>query len=754
MWRESCSDSETVDLQGQLMIPTIKQLRNISLGSLVAGFFLASPLAFSQVSAIGSSETVSWDCIGENCPWGSQLFGEALVWPAEAQALSSRLGYATSKPIYLSADQANGAIIWVDSGFASVYVGTPDASSHRKIADITAGDSFVVTGLIPGEVVSVQAGNGFTFQIDLVPPAGPEVPGPSTTDTSAEFVTWQCTGLDCPWGESVAGYAAVWPGEGNAGTARLGYTSSGAAYLPDGFANGAVITVTSGEASLYVGGPFDGSHRAVATLLTGDSVTVSGLATGEVLSVQDDQPFSYTVTLGDPASNGGNTTVPSGTDPDPNPDPAASAAAIHTTWTCTGTDCPWGSPLTGFAAEWPVSSSAGMARLGYTASAGIYLPDGYANGATVSMRSGIASIWAGHPSDAAHRLIATVGAGDSITVSGLELGDVLSIQSGEPFTMTYSLGDPATNGGSTTVPTDLDPDPDPIPDPAVGTPLNAVNVNWSCTAGNCPWGSPLSGFATVWPTDRNPGASRLGYTTSGGVYLPDGYANDAVITVTSGFASLYAGNPNDASHRLIASLYAGENFVVSGLALGEVLSIQDANAFNVAVIFGDPAINGGRTTIPTGLDPEPDPTPDPTPNPGSGVVHHSVESNWRCNIAECDSPDWLASVIDFPPWSAYSSNNRTDNNSRTTYADDGRLLYPYMGAWADGCQVSVLSGTVLIVEWERGTDVWRETILYPGQSHTINLIGSEDGALIETLNGRGLEFSVSLSNCEPQPLVE
>ncbi|MEQ9563211.1 MAG: hypothetical protein RLN69_11870, partial [Woeseiaceae bacterium] len=493
------------------------------MGTLFAVFFLASPMAFSQISAIGNSESVTWDCIGDNCPWGSPLFGEALVWPAEAQALSSRLGYGTSKPIYLSAEQANGAIIWVDSGFASAYAGTPDAGSHRKVADIPAGDFFVVTGLIPGEVLSVQAGGGFTFQIDLVPPAEPEVPGPSTSDISAEFVTWQCTGVDCPWGESLTSYAAIWPVEGNAGTARLGYTSSGTAYLPDGFANGAVITVTSGEASLYAGGPFEASHRAVATLSTGESVTVAGLAIGEVLSAQDSQPFSYTVALGDPALNGGNTSVPSSA----NPGPSAGVAATHITWTCTGDDCPWGSPFSGYALAWPISSNAGASRRGYTASSGIYLPDGFANDATISMTSGIASIWAGDPNDAAHRLIATVTAGDSIVVSGLELGEVLSVQAVEAFAMTFSLGDPATNGGSASTP--IDPEPGPTPDPAAGDHFNSMNVTWSCSAGNCPWGSPLSGVATVWPADRNPGVTRLGYTTSEGIYLPDGYANDAIV---------------------------------------------------------------------------------------------------------------------------------------------------------------------------------------------------------------------------------
>ncbi len=58
-----------------------------------------------------------------------------------------------------------------------------------------------------------------------------------------------------------------------------------------------------------------------------------------------------------------------------------------------------------------------------------------------------------------------------------------------------------------------------------------------------------------------------------------------------------------------------------------------------------------------------------------------------------------------------------------------------MGAWADGCEVTAVSGLVLIIEWERGTDQWRETYLDPGESHVIDLVSPEDGAMIETAEG-------------------
>jgi hypothetical protein len=72
-----------------------------------------------------------------------------------------------------------------------------------------------------------------------------------------------------------------------------------------------------------------------------------------------------------------------------------------------------------------------------------------------------------------------------------------------------------------------------------------------------------------------------------------------------------------------------------------------------------------------------------------------------------------------------------------------------MGSWANGCEVTTISGTALIIEWQRGTNVWRETYVPAGQTYTITLISPEDGALIEW-NDPQPEFSVSLSNCNPQ----
>ena len=48
--------------------------------------------------------------------------------------------------------------------------------------------------------------------------------------------------------------------------------------------------------------------------------------------------------------------------------------------------------------------------------------------------------------------------------------------------------------------------------------------------------------------------------------------------------------------------------------------------------------------------------------------------------------------------------------------------------------------------------MWRETLLQPGERHVIDLVGSENSALIEN-PANAPPFSVRLSNCNPQPLA-
>jgi hypothetical protein len=122
-----------------------------------------------------------------------------------------------------------------------------------------------------------------------------------------------------------------------------------------------------------------------------------------------------------------------------------------------------------------------------------------------------------------------------------------------------------------------------------------------------------------------------------------------------------------------------------------------------------------------------------------------------CNIEDCSGPEWLGAVIDWPSWAAYQSNARSGDQSRSVFAADDTPLYPYMGSWANGCKVTARTGNVLIIEWERGRDNWRETWLNPGESHTITLTYPEDGAMIEAEDGSP-GFTADLENCTPQPL--
>ncbi|MBE7554342.1 MAG: hypothetical protein HS126_25090 [Anaerolineales bacterium] len=250
----------------------------------------------------------------------------------------------------------------------------------------------------------------------------------------------------------------------------------------------------------------------------------------------------------------------------------------------------------------------------------------------------------------------------------------------------------------------------------------------------------MSGQALVWPASLGPLTNRLGYTASAGIYLPASVASGITISLTSGTATVYAGLSDAVSHRVLATLSAGQSYLITGLVAGEVVSVQNSqNVFAYSLTIPPPVTPTATSQIgpAAGCD---DPT---TCNPVS-----SIHSFWRCNIPGCTDADWVGSVISWPSWSAYENNGRTGSQSRTVFSDEGETLYPYMGSWAEGCQVTAVSGIVLIIEWQRGTDVWQEFWLEPGESHTIALTPPEDGALIEGPPAPG--FSVSLANCNPQ----
>ena len=263
------------------------------------------------------------------------------------------------------------------------------------------------------------------------------------------------------------------------------------------------------------------------------------------------------------------------------------------------------------------------------------------------------------------------------------------------------------------------------PEPA---PLASQPVTWTCTGTPCPWGPKQTNHAVVWPTSTKALAIRLGYTTSAAIYLPAAQADGAEVSVESGVATVHAGRPGEATHRLLATLKAGESLRVSGIKSGEVVSVQGDAAFTYRVALKKP------------------------PQRQPGTVVSSIGARWQCNkVPGCTGDPWPGAVITWPEWSAKQSNGRTGNASvsRSVVSDAGEKLYPYMGAWAEGCDVTAEEGMVQIIEWKYGAETWRSTILLPGDSHVIHLVPPENGALIEADDGV-TSFSVSLRDCTPQ----
>lgn len=432
---------------------------------------------------------------------------------------------------------------------------------------------------------------------------------------------------------------------------------------------------------------------------------------------------------------------------------AEGAGSTPVTWTCTSAPCPWGESTSGNAAVWPAGSGAVGVRLGYATSAPIYLPAAEANGDVLTVVEGTAALYAGTPQAGGHRWLVTLSAGEGFTVSGLLAGEVLSMQNdGGAFRWERVAGPaPAPEPSPTPTPTTPTPEPTPTGPAQAGAP--SVPVTWACTASPCPWGDSSAGNAAAWPAGTGALTTRLGYTTSSALYLPAAEANGDVIVVVDGSASLYAGDPQAGGHRWLTTLSAGQSHTVSGLLAGEVLSLQnDHAAFRWDRVPGDaPAPEPTPTPTPT---PEPTTTPDPTPTPCDPAACPVVTSTlalWHCNVPGCTDEPWVGAAVSWPSWAAYSTNARTGWSSRTVRDLDGNVIHPYMGSWADGCEVTVLEGEVLVIEWQRGTDTWRPTYLHPGDTYTIDLTSPEDGAMLESPD-TPTSFTVQLRGCTPQPL--
>lgn len=417
---------------------------------------------------------------------------------------------------------------------------------------------------------------------------------------------------------------------------------------------------------------------------------------------------------------------------------ALSGESQLATWTCTADPCPWGDELSNPVLAWPAEAQPVGTRLGYTVSPAVYLPASSANGLTVTIDSGSVRVYAGKPQESSHHRLALLSDGDSFDVSGLGPDEVLSVQSDDPFTYHVAPtepGDPPDAGGLDAPPP---PDASPPADAAVppdGLASASQAITWTCTGRQCPFGPTLARQALVWQIERGAIPTYLGYTASATVYLFGSRANGVDLWIETGTADLQAGLPGDLWPRTLATLHAGEAFHVTGLSISEVLSAQSDQPFTY------------RVRVPPASDPPGDP-------PGSGPrgdVMQAIPALWRCNVPECWSDDWTGAVISWPSWAAYPSNARPGNLSRSVFSWDDTPLYPYMGAWADGCEVTGESGITRVIEWQRGSGQWRDTWLYPGQSHVIHLVPPEDGALLEGYDASP-GFSASLRNCTPQPL--
>jgi hypothetical protein len=327
----------------------------------------------------------------------------------------------------------------------------------------------------------------------------------------------------------------------------------------------------------------------------------------------------------------------------------------------------------------------------------------------VWINSGSAVFLAGRPTDLSHRVLATVNAGQFYSVSGLAQDEVLSVQSTQTavsFTYQLALAEP----------------PPPPPPAPPGTTSQPVQAN--CAGSSCPWGSTITAHALVWPASAQATTTIGGYTFSKPIFLSANRANGALIWIDNGSATLYAGRPYQTNLRILATLTVGEFYEVQGLAADEVLVVQSNSAFAYALDLPDP------------------------PPEEPGILVDVVKAYWRCNTPGCTDPDWVGGAVPWPSWAAYSSNARPGNQGRTVYSEAGQVLHTYMGSWAHGCDVTVVTGMILIIEWQYGTNNWRETLLSPGQRHVINLMAPENGAQIEGLENS----SVLLRSCTPQAL--
>jgi uncharacterized repeat protein (TIGR01451 family) len=347
-------------------------------------------------------------------------------------------------------------------------------------------------------------------------------------------------------------------------------------------------------------------------------------------------------------------------------------------------------------------------RFGYTTSQPVYVSGSTALGVRVTITSGSAQVYAGAPDATSHRVLASLSGGQSYQIAGVSASEIVSVQSSTAFSYTVASAAPPSADVAVT----LSDSPDPVQVGQTLTYTISVRNNGPDTA------------SAVTLTDTLPaGVSFVSATPSQG-------SCSGTSTLSCALGTL--------ANTATATVTLRVNPTTTNTAL--------ANTASATTTTTDPTTNNNSATTTTTVQA----TTTTCSDPLSCQIVTSVTGYWKCDVSNCFGDPWVAELITWPSWAAYANNARTGFYSRTVYSASGAKLYPYMGAWADGCEVTAVTGTVLIVEWQRGTDQWRGTFIDPGETHVINLVGSEDNALIESADNAP-QFSVRLRNCTPPP---
>lgn len=187
----------------------------------------------------------------------------------------------------------------------------------------------------------------------------------------------------------------------------------------------------------------------------------------------------------------------------------------------------------------------------------------------------------------------------------------------------------------------------------------------------------------------------------GVAYRPAPNVNDVTFDMSlfaSSTVQVVAVDPTDLSERVLAQSTAA-TFTVTNAALG-VNSFGDGDWIIVFRVAAEAQL----VTIPAIWHEQAAP-------PFSGLILDGSVINW--------------------PGAAFRNNDRHPDMHVFTL-DETDMLWPYATDWIDGAEIELVAGTNFkIIEWRRGTDTWRETVLTTiGQTHTINLADTTSGTII------------------------